>query len=252
MDNDAEVTREQMDKTRASLSEKMETLEQHVVHSVQGATHAVQETVANVKDAVHDTVASVKDTLDLPLQVKRHPWGMMGGSFALGYLGGYLLLRRGSVGGRSQGWSPPAPSDRPRLIKQENGAAKGYRSPNATSSPEPVQEHSKARSEPGWLSVVNNQFGTEITKVKGMAIGTILSVARDLILQSAPEQMKGELAKVIDSITVKLGGEPIQGPVLKNSGCAKDEDDTRAATESTESPAALRRQRQLSVGTIDR
>jgi ElaB/YqjD/DUF883 family membrane-anchored ribosome-binding protein len=252
MDNEPQVTREDMDETRASLSEKMETLEQHVVDSVHGATHAVRETVDNVKDAVHDTVTSVKNTLDLPLQVKRHPWGMVGGSIALGYLGGYLLLRRGSDRGRTHSSSPPAPSDRPRIIKQENGAAKGYRSPNATSATEPVEESSQGRSEPGWLSEVNNQFGTEITKLKGMAIGTILSVARDLITQSVPEQMKGELAKVMDSITVKLGGEPIRGLVLKNGSGASDENNERAASEIAEPMAAIRGQRQIPVGTANR
>jgi len=246
MDNDAKVTREQMDETRASLSEKMETLEQHVVHTVQGATNSVQETVDNVKDAVHDTVENVKDTLDIPLQVKRHPWGMVAGSFALGYLGGYLLLRRGSDGGRTHSWRPPAPSERPRIIKQANGVAKGHQ----TSVPEPVQKSAQGGpSEPSWLSEVNNQFGPEITKLKGLAIGTMLSVARDLITQSAPEQMKGELAKVMDSITVKLGGEPVQGTVLKDGPGGRDEYKGRTSSEIA-APMTTMRQHSRSTGGI--
>jgi hypothetical protein len=45
MDNEPEVTRADLDETRASLSEKLETLEQQVVHSVHGATNAVNDTV---------------------------------------------------------------------------------------------------------------------------------------------------------------------------------------------------------------
>jgi ElaB/YqjD/DUF883 family membrane-anchored ribosome-binding protein len=250
MDNDAKVTREQMDETRASLSEKMETLEQHVVHTVQGATNSVQETVDNVKDAVHDTVENVKDTLDLPLQVMRHPWGMVGGSVAIGYLGGYLLLRRGSDGGRADSGSPPAPSDRPRIIKPENGVAKRFRSANAVSATKPAQESSQGPSAPGWLSEANNQFGPEITRLKGLAIGTILSVARDLITQAAPEQMKGELAKVMDGITVKLGGDPIQGAVLKDGFGGRDENKRRATSEVAKPMEAVRQRGRLSGGIL--
>ena len=106
MDNQPEVTRADLDETRDSLSEKLATLQQQVVHSVHGATNAVNETVATVKDAVHDTVASVKETFDLSLQVKRHPWGMVAGSIAFGYLGGYLLRRSGSKGSAPASRSP--------------------------------------------------------------------------------------------------------------------------------------------------
>src|SRR5579859_1541072 len=113
MDNEPEITRADLDETRASLSEKLETLEQQVVHSVHGATNAVNETVESVKDAVHDTVAKVRETLDIPLQVKQRPWGMVGGSIALGFLGGYLLRRRGldrpSVSQYSQAAFPDSP-----------------------------------------------------------------------------------------------------------------------------------------------
>src|SRR5947209_5600271 len=107
MDNEPEeVIKHQMLETRASLAEKLETLEQQVVGTVQSATTAVTDTVESVKDAVqetvemarasvHHTVEAVKDTFDLSLQVRRHPWFMMAGSVALGYAGGCLLNRAG-------------------------------------------------------------------------------------------------------------------------------------------------------------
>jgi ElaB/YqjD/DUF883 family membrane-anchored ribosome-binding protein len=214
MDHDPEVTRADMDETRASLSEKMETLERQVVHSVQGASNAVHETVENVKDAVHDTMASVKETFDVSLQVKRHPWGMVGGSIALGYLGGYLLHRRSSDRPRPNGSSQPASSMNPQLAGHRNGAAEGHQYSAEPVGRMPVRELPRAHSEPGWLSGLNNQFEPEIAKLKGMALGAVFGLVRDLITQAGPEQMKTELAKVMDNITVKLGGEPIRGPVL--------------------------------------
>jgi len=91
------------------------------------------------------------------------------------------------------------------------------------SGKKPVQEVSQGPSKPVWLSEVNELFGTEITMLKGLAIGTVLGVVRDMITQSVPEQMQPQLADVMDSITAKLGGKPILGPVVKNGFSARGE-----------------------------
>jgi ElaB/YqjD/DUF883 family membrane-anchored ribosome-binding protein len=224
MDNEPEVTRAQMDETRNALSDKLEMLENQVVNAVRGATKAVAKTVKNVTDSVQETVGSVKDSLDLPLQVKRHPWGMVGGSIALGYLGGYLLARSGSGRPRANGRIRPAPPDTPRISRQANSVVQRHRSVEQASEKKAVQEVASGPSDAGWLSAVNNQFGPELTQLKGLAIGTVLSVVRDLIIQSVSEPMKAELGDVMDRITVKLGGEPFQGPVLKEGCCSKAKD----------------------------
>jgi ElaB/YqjD/DUF883 family membrane-anchored ribosome-binding protein len=203
MDNETDVTRTQMDETRAALSEKLETLEHRVVDTVQGAS-----------DVVTGTVANIKDTLDLPLQVRRHPWGMVGGSIALGCLGGYLLFRGGrarpGVNGRIQAAIP----DSSRIAGQPPDEVKGVSSVGETPGPGPAADVARAPSDSGWLGGVGHRFGPEITTLKGLAIGTALSIVRDRITQSAPESMKTQLAAVMDRITIKLGGEPLQGPVL--------------------------------------
>ncbi len=91
MDNEPEVT---LDADGGNPRCPLGETGQQVVDTVQGATTAVAETVENVKDAVHDTVETVKDTFNLHLQVKRHPWAMVAGAIALGWLAGYLLRRR--------------------------------------------------------------------------------------------------------------------------------------------------------------
>jgi len=53
--------------------------------------------------------------------------------------------------------------------------------------------------------------------VKSMGIGMALGILRDMAVQWAPENMASNVKNVIDSVTVKLGGEPIQGPVLAGS-----------------------------------
>src|SRR5205807_3003691 len=94
--------RHEIEKTRTDLINKLETLENEVFDTVHGARAAVTDTVTTVKNSVTDTVetikqavqdgvASVKSTLDITHQVERHPWGMMGGSLAAGYVLGTFL-----------------------------------------------------------------------------------------------------------------------------------------------------------------
>jgi ElaB/YqjD/DUF883 family membrane-anchored ribosome-binding protein len=108
MENEPEVIRQQMCDTRASLQDKLETLEQQVTDTVQGAAEAASETVQTVKEAVQDTVEavkstventveSVKDTLSLSKQVEAHPWGMFIGAALVGYAGTRLLFSPGST-----------------------------------------------------------------------------------------------------------------------------------------------------------
>src|SRR5947207_10702413 len=107
-----EVIRRQMEAQRAALADKLETLENRIVQTVEGAREAVSETVQTVKDSVQcsvqtvresvqSSVEAVKDTLDVRAQVERHPWAMVGGAAALGFAAGYLLnrLERGSARG---------------------------------------------------------------------------------------------------------------------------------------------------------
>src|SRR5713226_6434711 len=94
MDNEPEeVIKQQMLETRASLAEKLETLEQQVVGTVHSATSAVTDTVESVKDAVQHTVEAVKDTFDLSHHVREHPWLMVGGSVTVGFAAGCLTGR---------------------------------------------------------------------------------------------------------------------------------------------------------------
>src|SRR5262245_1321712 len=109
MDSQTEVIKMQMEETRSALAEKLETLEQHVVGTVQEASAAVtgtvtdvraavQDTIGTVKDSVEETVTSVKNTFDLSRQVEQHPWIMLGGSVAAGYIVGRLLNRSAPAG----------------------------------------------------------------------------------------------------------------------------------------------------------
>jgi len=217
-----------MEQTRSSLADKLEVLEQKVTDTVQDATSAVTETVQEAKEAVADTVETVKetvtstvdsvketvastvdavrDTLDISGQVQRHPWAMVGGSVALGFLGG-LFLGPSRPRYHTGPSSPPGPEPE---AAPEREASYAW----APSSHEPETHREPEREQPGWWDWLQSAFGSEIDKVKGMAIGTLAGVVRDMVSEAVPENIKPMLTDVINNVTTKLGGEPIKGRVL--------------------------------------
>jgi ElaB/YqjD/DUF883 family membrane-anchored ribosome-binding protein len=108
----ADDLQHQIDDTRAHLMNNVEALEHEVVGLVQGATAAVTGTIGSIQEAVGDTVGTVQDAVrdtmtsvrggvtslkqafDIRGHVRGHPWLMLGGAVALGYLCGRLLRGR--------------------------------------------------------------------------------------------------------------------------------------------------------------
>ena len=229
MDNEPEeVIKQQMLETRASLAEKLDTLEQQVVGTVQSATTAVTDTVETVKDAVqqtvelarssvHNTVEAVKETFDVSHHVREHPWIMMAGSVALGYAGGCLLNRAESRENRVRLQAAPSLSTLAgRTGAERDGGADERRTERPSSATPAAAEHS-------MLGELGEKFESEINQLKGLALGTLLGALRDVVARSAPPQVGPQLAEIIDSATVKLGGQPIKGPVFEHDSAEQRE-----------------------------
>jgi ElaB/YqjD/DUF883 family membrane-anchored ribosome-binding protein len=215
MDEKPEVIQKEIEQTSTSLKEKVEMLEEQVLGTVKDATETVGDTVESVKDSVAETIQTVKETVhdigdtlrrtfDLRYQVQRHPWPMMGGSVLAGFAAGKLLGRL--VGG-------------PREVSQ-NGSP--VRAPSAatlyTSAPPAAAEPSR----PGLFNRLLERVEPEIDKVKGMAIGAVFGLLRDMAKRSLPESLSAKVDEVMNSVTTKLGGEPIHGPVSEFSPGSHD------------------------------
>jgi len=204
MPPETEVIKQQMGQTRAALTEKLENLENRVFGTVHETTNTVSSTVQTVRDAVQDTVqdvratlaesmASVRDALDLPRQVRHHPWLMMGGSVFAGYLGGRILESVESERFPPRGSRLAEPT--PYLpVAQADGATE----------PPPAP----ARSGPSFLQSLADTFAPEMAKLKGMAVGAVVGLMRDKINESVPPQFQENVTDLMDRFTVKLGGEP--------------------------------------------
>ncbi|MEI7684720.1 MAG: hypothetical protein WCL32_06810 [Planctomycetota bacterium] len=215
MSQEPDEIRQEMDETRCSLTDKISMLEQQVTDTVHEASVGVQETIEKVKVAVQDsvqsvrdtvgeTVDSVKETFSITSQVQQRPWVAMAGSVGVGFLAGYML---NAPSGRSQ---PSAPAPAPR--RSGNGLHKEPFIAKAA-----VSEERESFSSGGGSSVVEQltkTFEKEINQMKGLAIGTLAGIVRDLVVTAVPEMMRNPLQEVFNDMTTKLGGQMIPGRIL--------------------------------------
>jgi ElaB/YqjD/DUF883 family membrane-anchored ribosome-binding protein len=192
--------REEIDTTRTAMADKIEALEDRVMDTIHSAEQTVEETVATVKTSVRDTVATVKRAFDVCHHVQTHPWLMVGG-FLLGGLALGRLARKLRQRSRRA----------PELAARNGATASASTSVLSANSgsDSPVPPHlSRSAPAPTPRPGVFDLFHEEIDKVKGMSIGYVLGLARDAIEESVP-QLAAQIQDVMNSVTTKLGGEPV-------------------------------------------
>jgi len=236
-----EVIRQQMAETRASLTEKLEAVENLVTETVQSTTDAVSstveavkdtvenvtgtvaETVANVKDTVSDTVESVAETFNIRHQFERHPWVMFGGAVAVGWLAGTFLGGKSrSNGAHTSTWETHEASSQPASQRAQAFASSGQWSGpqhgevETRHSSQPAQQ---ARSEStgetvkektGWL-------WNEVKQLKNLALGSLMGLIHDLAARNIQGPLGEKVAQEVDHLAKNLGAEPIHGLVSQDN-----------------------------------
>jgi hypothetical protein len=213
MPEQMELIRKQMADTRCSLAEKLDLLERRVVDTVNGATDAVTDTVETVKDSVRDSVHSLQSGLDPIHQADLHPWTTLAVSMGAGYALGRLIEGRpgpkSAIIDQPAAWPHPSPS-----AEAANHAA---HRPGSTSS---------------FMRNIVEPLEPDLRKLKGMGIGLLFGVVRDFLHDAAPEQVRARVNEVVDDVTRRMGGEPVQGPVLDSLNLgARDRGDSACSRE---------------------
>ncbi len=197
MDPEPSVIRQDIEETRQSLTEKLETLENQVMGTVQHARMTVEDTIDSVKSTVSETVDTVKRTFDLEYQIGQHPF----------IAAGLALLGGAAVGAMVKGARHHHMFDGgrpvPRLRQPDGGATQASNWAPTGSSPESSAE------EGGLL----NRFGDEVDKMKGLAIGAAMGIVRDLAKDYLPKTLAPHVDEVLESATRKLGGQPLEGRI---------------------------------------
>jgi ElaB/YqjD/DUF883 family membrane-anchored ribosome-binding protein len=189
MDDELEVIHDEMQQTRSSLAEKLDALEGSVKGTVDDAKSAVTGAVENVKE----TAASVKDSLNVSRHVEKRPWLMVGGAFAVGYVGGCLI----------------GPSREPseKLTDDSAGmSSRGYveeEPPPDYAAPPSYERPEEKQAEEGGVLHEGLQM------IKGLAVGSVMGLLRQMAVQSLPSNLVSEVVNVVDDMTTKLGGKRI-------------------------------------------
>jgi len=197
--------------TVASMTETVESTVQTVADSVSGTVESVKDTVSSMGETASDTVEAVRQAFNLPEQIRQHPWVWVGGSVVLGFIGGKLLGPRSSHTPESSAFAQgsgyqPKPAEMP----SPPASASNGKSYNGTTSDSGGQTSS-------MLGGIMQHFGSEINKLKGLALGTLFGVTRDMVAKSLPESLKEQVSTLFNDFTEKAGGEPIKEPIMEDS-----------------------------------
>jgi ElaB/YqjD/DUF883 family membrane-anchored ribosome-binding protein len=195
-----DVIRQQIEETRSSLTEKLEALEAEVKGTVQSAKETVEGTISSVKETVTNAKETVKHTFDIPYQVARHPWAMLGLSLVSGIVAGALLGGRVSTDRRIARRMSEASREPPERAETAPAAAWSR-----------VTHDGQAR--PGFLDKLTHQLGDELEKAKDQAIDTMVSVVSDVVRKSIPalgqacENLMTRVASQVGAPPPQYGGE---------------------------------------------
>jgi ElaB/YqjD/DUF883 family membrane-anchored ribosome-binding protein len=225
-------TRLDIEETRASMTEKLELLEERVRDTVESATSTVEDImesvkgtvgetvevvketvtdakstvediVENVKDTMNDTVTTVKQSFDVRYQTEQRPWLMFGGAVLAGYLVGGGLTRRSTSGSYSRAHAGMSLSEDPMSSAWYNSAAM-----SAGSAKEEPQPQYFQPPQPGVRSRVLSQFKDEFDILKGALIGVVMHSVRELVKENLPS-VASQFERAIDGATKKLGAQPL-------------------------------------------
>jgi hypothetical protein len=160
-----EEIRDQMEVTKSQLTNKLEPLELQVAGTVQSASTAVTATV----EAVQDAVTSVRNTLDLQRITGSHPWLVVGGAAAIGYLA-------------TKAFASIEPADNsPPLTHPASAAVVDPEHRNGTSNTHTNAITNSARTAPE-TSVTNSAWD----QMRMAAVGALIGIASDMASRAAP------------------------------------------------------------------
>jgi ElaB/YqjD/DUF883 family membrane-anchored ribosome-binding protein len=214
MDQEPDVIRQQIEQTRGSLTEKLESVEDLVREKVSAVTSTVERTIDTVKSKVEDTVQAVsstvestvdtvKRTFDVSHQVRRYPYAMTGGALVVGAALGYLL-------------APRARSFSRRSFRESLPSYPPPSSAPVSNFEEPRYEERRQQKQ-GLFASLAEPFAAEFDKMKATAIGALMGLARDFAIRSVPPSLAPQIEEIVNNVTRRAGGNVVSGPVLPSS-----------------------------------
>jgi ElaB/YqjD/DUF883 family membrane-anchored ribosome-binding protein len=239
VDRELEVIRDEMEQTRANLADKLGALEEQVRETVSTASETVTSTVEGVKevvDTVSDTVGSVTETFNISKQVEQHPMLAMGVALGAGFALSYLFSgsRQPVVVHQPPPASPPPPQP-----QQHAQPSQPQQHPQPTAPRQQEAESQASSLLPSLESLMpdlQSIGNTVITGLGGLAVGSVMSVVRDMVAKNLPDDWQGEITKLVDQVTRQLGGNPRPVKHEENGEDSQKQQDKQPEQKSKERP----------------
>jgi ElaB/YqjD/DUF883 family membrane-anchored ribosome-binding protein len=238
--------------TVSNVTQAVEGTVQGVAEAVSGTVESVKETVSSVGEKASETVEAVRHAFNLSEQIQKRPWLWFGGSLVAGFVGGKLLSRGSRTPEAESFTSGRGYYD--RSAEPEQGS---YAPPSGSQwghdhgASSATTSRSDTESTGSWLGSLLQQLGPEINKLKGLALGTLFGVTRDMVSQALPETLKDQVTNLFNDVTKKAGGEPFEGPVLGESA-HEDDNQSAGASEGAEHGASSPESMDRPLGAGDR
>jgi ElaB/YqjD/DUF883 family membrane-anchored ribosome-binding protein len=174
-DSSHQVTQHETE-TASGTGDRLQELEARIGNTVQAAESVAVQTVTTVKESVQAAAGSARQaahslaqTVDLDRQVQEHPWLVMGGSVALGFLAGQLLRECSHAASVAQATTGEQWGAQTKESAEQGAAGSGMSFGGLTT----------------WL-------GQQLDEVKGFASSAVMNYAHALVargLENLQEQL---------------------------------------------------------------
>jgi len=247
---------EKISGTVTQVTDTVAEVTESASETVEAVKETVQGTVESVKETVEGTVESVRDAFDFQAHVENHPWLVVGGAVLAGFVAGKLF---GGSGGSSrregrrdsswESWStqPERTShtwdDRGSAFTRQmsSSAEPSYGAPQSGYAAQAADYSGRQDQSSGtgslfggnwgnWLGGLTQQIQPEVDALKGLALGAVFGLVRDMVANGLPESLKGEVSNTINGLAERFGGKPIEGPVLGSSESQSDDSPEQGQT----------------------
>lgn len=195
--------------TRLAIANKLDALEQRVLHHAEDATMQLTQVLDRTTQNVNELVDKTKAVIDPARRIQAHPWLMVGGALCAGYALGLLERRtrhhRNGVypyypaRAKASPVMPPA-SQRDARSKQDDGIYDYYPGPSSSRHEQGNREDRRV-----WHTL-SQEFGQETEEAKQM----VLQLGRGLIVELT-RRMVPDIARAL-GVTLPPGAtDPSRG-----------------------------------------
>jgi hypothetical protein len=167
-----------------------------------------------VKSSVQDSIHAVGEALSIRHHVEQHPWPMMAGAVAVGFVGGYVMFSR-TDNQRADDRFRRLASSQGRPPEQQYGVyereSSSPRSANGGANGSNREMRSSASA-----SAFNEWLGPAKQQIQALAIGAALGVFRDMLTRAVPKPLEGQVNEMVNGLTTSLGGQIIRGSLVEH------------------------------------